>query len=93
MNHPHLHPLSFTSRLLYGRLCTETSISVIFIFLLFKNVNFFTYVNAYMLNHSIIQYGFTNHEDPPVIVNADWLTTFNNRHVHNSIIHFYSLLM
>ena len=29
------------------------------------NVNFFTVVNAYMLNLSIIQYGFTNYEDPP----------------------------
>ena len=44
-----------------------------------------------MLNLSIVQYGFTNYEDPPVIENADWLATFNNRHVHNSIIHFYSL--
>ena len=59
--------------------------------LLFTNVNFFTFVNAYMLNLSIVQYGFTNYEGPPVIENADWLTTFNNRHVHNSIIHFYSL--
>ena len=59
--------------------------------LLFTNNHFFTFVNAYMLNLSIVQYGFTNYENPPVIENADWLTTFNNRHVHNSIIHFYSL--
>ena len=60
--------------------------------LLFTNVNFFTFVNAYC-QLLIIKYGFTNYEDPPVIENADWLTTFNNRHVHNSIIHFYSLPM
>ena len=59
--------------------------------LLFTNVNFFTFVNAYMLNLSMVQYDFTNYEDPPVIENADWLATFNNRHVHNSIVHFYSL--
>ena len=59
--------------------------------LLFNNVNFFTYVNTYMFNLTIVHYKFTNHEEPPVIENANWLTTFNNRHIHNSIIHFYSL--
>lgn len=39
--------------------------------LLFTNVNVFNYVNAYMLNLSIIRYGFTNHEEQPVIENGD----------------------
>ena len=58
------------------------------LYLLFINVNFFTYINAYKINLSIIHFGFTNYENPPVIENADWLTTLNNRHIHHSIIHF-----